>query len=89
MEKYAEFLVDDFSPTEYANRLAESAEISTALARLNFSLDSVNRAIHEHVTQKFYAELQRELSFLQKMDASIAEITGGTCAVDAAFARFF
>ncbi|KAJ3067856.1 Conserved oligomeric Golgi complex subunit [Podochytrium sp. JEL0797] len=92
--EYRDFIDDSFDPAEYANRIIQAPEgktfhrtdIATALSKLSFSIDHLNKELHEQVAAH-YEDLLEQVTGLDTLEASLETIKEAIFAANTSFNR--
>ncbi|KAI9339588.1 Golgi transport complex subunit 5-domain-containing protein [Obelidium mucronatum] len=92
--EYKDFLDDDFDPAVYANRIIQAPEgktyhrtdINTALSKLNFSIDHLNKELHDQVATH-YEDLLEQVTGLDTLESNLVTIREAISTANTSFTR--
>ncbi|KAJ3297647.1 Conserved oligomeric Golgi complex subunit, partial [Rhizoclosmatium sp. JEL0117] len=92
--EYKDFIDDSFDPAEYANRIIQAPEgksfhrtdIATALSKLSFSIDHLNKELHDQVAAH-YEDLLEQVTGLDDLETALATIKEGITTANSSFNR--
>ncbi|KAJ3015917.1 UNVERIFIED_CONTAM: Conserved oligomeric Golgi complex subunit [Siphonaria sp. JEL0065] len=92
--QYKDFLDEDFDAAQYANRIIQAPEgktyhrtdISTALSKLNFSIDHLNKELHDQVAAH-YEDLLEQVTGLDDLEQTLETIKEAISAANSSFDR--
>ncbi|KAG0303672.1 Conserved oligomeric Golgi complex subunit [Linnemannia gamsii] len=87
---YDSFLVDQFDPNTHANSIihqsSKGVDISTSLASLSFSIDSLNKQLHEQVTNN-YNDLLSQAAGIRELETVLKTVKIGLKALNTSMER--
>ncbi|KAJ3349617.1 Conserved oligomeric Golgi complex subunit [Entophlyctis luteolus] len=92
--EYRDFALDSFDPVEYANRIIQApdgteyhrTDIAAALGKLSFSIEQLNRELHNQVAAH-YEDLLEQVTGLDTLETSLEKIHEGIINANSSFAR--
>ncbi|KAI9193313.1 Golgi transport complex subunit 5-domain-containing protein [Polychytrium aggregatum] len=93
-EEYLDFTREPFDAMEYANFIADAPEgslyhgmdLPTALTKLSFNLDHLNKQIFEQVTHH-YEDLIHQVTELDQLDSVMVRVQAGMASLNKSFDR--
>ncbi|KAJ3284748.1 Conserved oligomeric Golgi complex subunit [Borealophlyctis nickersoniae] len=91
---YKDFAKDTFDATEYGNVILKAPsdstfhgmDVSTALAKLSFGIDHLNKQIQEQVTTH-YEDLLHQVTGMSHLEESLTKVKESTVSLNASFDR--
>ncbi|KAJ1561920.1 Conserved oligomeric Golgi complex subunit, partial [Cladochytrium tenue] len=92
MLHYRDFTRDDFDPAEYANTIVQGAEshhrmdISTALGKLSFNVDHLNKQLRDQVATH-YEDLLEQVTKLGRLERALLSVKDSSGTLKASFER--